>query len=529
MPFPMLLLSLVAFQTCLIDCVCRRELQVHIPLDNSFRADAAFDVFGECGINPSCGFLELELPVYSLNDLNCAQAFDAFLEYPSKAWLNRPGYLADLTAAHSSCNVMQPELLSVLRDELMSEQNKCPVRPQRAAPVYADTAFRPFDAVSQKYIPWLLFHPDGFTFTAEHGPFVSRYLLPAGASTVTLSQEQIWFWICRWVEMAADDVARYTSTELGGKLPPDERGTHRMRALLWILPIEAFDPRAAPYTWDLRSYCANPGCEIHPIRANDERRQTGMGSANFAENIERLQADFQSVDCDTPNQMARGVHTTVFDDERSFRGCVFGTNYPNYFDKASFAVERTLEEVAEGILDGPYLMPAFLPCRYFACNVAVQPSGKWRLTGDGGYPRAFSYRGQILAANESVRTEDKSKFTDYVLPTVFTFTRNLCIAQTCADDSGLFDLLAMVLLLTDWIAFYRCFVILLKYQYSQMNVRLPGGSTVDTAMFFGDRNFPDLFRTQISFIWDSNTIMHVGALKIHTFLCTIAICECMNF
>ena len=154
----------------------------------------------------------------------------------------------------------------------------------------------------------------------------------------------------------------------------------------------------------------------------------------------------------------------------------------------------------------------------------MAPHRRWRIP-----PRAFSYRGQILAANESVRTEDKSKFTDYVLPTVFTFTRNLCIAQTCADDSGLFDLLAMVLLLTDWIAFYRCFVILLKYQYSQMNVRLPGGSTVDTAMFFGDRNFPDLVRTQISFIWDSSTIIHVGALKIHTFLCTIAICECMKF
>jgi hypothetical protein len=49
----------------------------------------------------------------------------------------------------------------------------------------------------------------------------------------------------------------------------------------------------------------------------------------------------------------------------------------------------------------------------------------------------------------------------------------------------------MVLLLTDWVAFYRCFVILLKYQYSQMNVRLPGGSTVDTAMFFGDRGAPN--------------------------------------
>ena len=437
-----------------------------------------------------------ELPVhdpvsYESDDADDDLFFDASCEYPSKAWLDPDGYHEDLAAAHSSCNVMQPERHSVLVNELMTEQNRCPVRPQRAAPDYPDTEFRPFDAVSQKYCPWLLFHPDGFTFSAEHGPFVSRHLLPDGASTVHLSQREIWDSICIWVEKAADDVARCTSTKFGGKLSPGERSTHRMRALLWIIPIEAFDPRAAPFTWDLRSYCENPGCEIHPIRADDERRQTGMGSANFASNIERLQADFSCVDCDTPNQMARGVHTTVFDDPNSFRGCVFGTNYPNYFDKADFAVERTLEEVEEGILDGPHLIPAFLPCRYFACNVAVQPSGKWRLTGDGGYPRDFHFRGQILAANESVKTEDTEKFTNYILPTVFTFTRNLCIAQTCADDSGLPELLAMVLLLTDWVAFYRCFVVLLKYQYSQMNVRLPGGSTVDTAMFFGDRGAPN--------------------------------------
>ena len=102
--------------------------------------------------------------------------------------------------------------------------------------------------------------------------------------------------------------------------------------------------------------------------------------------------------------MARGVHTTVFDDANSFRGCVFGTNYPNYYDKADFAV-RAYTGGGRGRHPGraSFLIPAFLPCRYFACNVAVQPSGKWRLTGDGGYPRDFHFRGQILAANESVQ------------------------------------------------------------------------------------------------------------------------------
>ena len=104
----------------------------------------------------------------------------------------------------------------------------------------------------------LVFHPDGFVFTDEHGPFVRRHLLPPGESTVHLSQQEIWDWICKWLEKAADDISRCTSTKFGGKRPSGEKSTHRMRALLWIIPIEAFDPRAAPYTWDLRSYCDNP-------------------------------------------------------------------------------------------------------------------------------------------------------------------------------------------------------------------------------------------------------------------------------
>ena len=88
---------------------------------------------------------------------------------------------------------MQPELRSVLVDELMSEQNTCPVRSQRATPAYDDTEFRPFDIYSQKYCPRLLFDPDGSVFTDEHGPSVRRYLLPPGESTVHFGKFGIGF------------------------------------------------------------------------------------------------------------------------------------------------------------------------------------------------------------------------------------------------------------------------------------------------------------------------------------------------
>jgi hypothetical protein len=46
---------------------------------------------------------------------------------------------------------------------------------------------------------------------------VRRFLLASGESTVHLSQQEIWDWICQWLEMAADDVSRCTSTEFGGQ------------------------------------------------------------------------------------------------------------------------------------------------------------------------------------------------------------------------------------------------------------------------------------------------------------------------
>ena len=151
--------------------------------------------------------------------------------------------------------------------------------------------------------------------------------MPKGAQSVSLSQREIWDVICLWIKIAAEDVARFTSTEFGGWLKPGTNCTHRVRISLWLIPLEAFDPRARPFTWDLRSYYDDPGCEIHPIRAGDERRTTGLGPNTFADNIDKLQADFKCPDADTPNQMAHGVHTTVFDADNSFRGCVFSGNY----------------------------------------------------------------------------------------------------------------------------------------------------------------------------------------------------------
>ena len=97
----------------LIRWSCRRELQTFIPLDNSLRANADIDIFSDCGFDTSeVKFMLGSAPDDSADD---DLFFDAVsCEYPSKAWLDQDGYHADLAAAHSTCNVMQPELRSVL-------------------------------------------------------------------------------------------------------------------------------------------------------------------------------------------------------------------------------------------------------------------------------------------------------------------------------------------------------------------------------------------------------------------------------
>eukprot|EP01052_Picozoa_sp_SAG31_P017952 SAG31_NODE_1252_length_9108_cov_24.066711_1_plen_508_part_00 len=50
--------------------------------------------------------------------------------------------------------------------------------------------------------------------------------------------------------------------------------------------------------------------------------------------------------------------------------------------------------------------------------------------------------------------------------------------------------LEMQALLTDWVAYYRTFVLDIRYLWTQVNVFMPGGSTVDTAMYFGDKGAP---------------------------------------
>ena len=113
-------------------------------------------------------------------------ADDSVLEYPQKSWLDPVGFAVDLDGASATCNLMQHEAHDVLLVEMMTRQNKCPVRTPRPISHYPDSEFRRFDEDLQHYCPWLLFHHGGLTSTKEHGPFVERFLFAQGRTVCVL-------------------------------------------------------------------------------------------------------------------------------------------------------------------------------------------------------------------------------------------------------------------------------------------------------------------------------------------------------
>ena len=62
----------------------------------------------------------------------------------------------------------------------------------------------------------------------------------------------------------------------------------------------------------------------------------------------------------------------------------------------------------------------------------------------------------------------------------------------------------MHVLLTDWVAYYRVFVLNILYFWTQLNVYLLEGCTVDTALYFGDKGAPCFSNNAMNwllFIW----------------------------
>ena len=415
---------------------------------------------------------EEEMPIYDPSD---------------SEWRNHSG----------ASNIVVPELTHVLADELYSTLNKCVDRQPR---VDLDTPlpmtdWRPRHA-DGRWDPALLF--DKFTFSIEHGPFVAQFLR-GGATTIEMTGLEIWERIQQWFKTATNDIHRACGRTLGGS----RRGTksnHSPRAQLWAIPREAFCAEARPYVWDLRSFQQDAEAGIHPIRAGDERRESGLGNATHKAHIAALQQRFQCPDAETPNRMVSGVCT--FSDD-AFDGILLGPNYKGFYDEVDFAVTKNIKELAEGVLQGTFAGPCFLPCRVFPNNVAIQPNGKKRRTGDGGWPRDFTLLGADLSLNAAIDIDNEDQFPAYTLPSAVTFARALAIASTCYEMTG-DPTMQMHVLLSDWVAYYRTFVLDIRYFWTQLNVYMPTGCTVDTALYFGDKgapNFSNHAMNWLLFMW----------------------------
>eukprot|EP01050_Picozoa_sp_SAG11_P014692 SAG11_NODE_1837_length_4187_cov_4.303082_2_plen_471_part_00 len=428
------------------------------------------------GIHADAGF-DTDIPstVEEEPDSFPLEASDILQEFPF-----RQPSAHEFGEAASTYNAHTPELASVLRTELFAPVNVCVKRPPMRIDTLPSTAWRPRHP-GGAWDPALLFQD--FTFTMDHGPHCIKFI-PSGAASIRLSAQQIWEEICLWFETAIADVRYSCSRALGGRRKRDV--VHRRRTKLWLIPREAMSQPARPVVWDRRSFWQDGSAGIHPVVSGDERRTTGLGDEGNKAGICYLQQRYQCPDQETPQRMVSGVCT--FSDD-AFDGIVLGPNYSGFYDEVDFAVEKNLQELAGGILQGPIPGPAFLPCRVFATNVAIQPNGKKRRTGDGGWPRDLQFAGEDISLNSAIDIEDAEKFPLYTLPSALTFGRLLAIAMSCAEFSG-DSSMQMHVLLSDWVAYYRTFVLDIRYFWTQLNVFLPGGATVDTAMYFGDKGAP---------------------------------------
>jgi hypothetical protein len=403
---------------------------------------------------------------------------------------------ADYQAAGCTMNVHIPADPPQLYLKMFAPANACVHRPAADMPTLKTTKWRPQRA-DGSWDPSMLFR--SFEFTSAHGPHTAKFL--GGSNSAVLSPQQIWDELVSWFSVAIGDVRRATSAKYGGTRRGAGRRSDR-RTKLWVIPRAAMSPEARPYVWDMRSFWQDQSAGIHPVVDGDERRHTGLGKQEHKTGIASLQQRFQCPDEETPNRMISGIST--FSDD-AFDGFVLGPNYSGFYDEIDFAVGKNVQELESGVLQGPYPGPAFMPCRVFATNVAIQPNGKKRRTGDGGWPRDFTLDDQDLSLNGAIDLDNVDQFPLYTLPSAITFGASLSIAATCYEFSGDCQL-QMHVLLSDWVAYYRTFVIAVRYFWTQMNVFMPGGATVDTAMYFGDTGAPNTSNHAMNwllFMWRS--------------------------
>jgi hypothetical protein len=147
---------------------------------------------------------------------------------------------------------------------------------------------------------------------------------------------------------------------------------------------------------------------------------------------------------------------------------VFCINHKSFFDNADHAYPKLKEEMAEGILLGPFPGNRYFPNRYIEQGMVYQ-NGKYRRTGDGSGPHNLAYQGKSLA-NLHIDLEDHNRFPVLDLPSAKSFAANggiamsleLPSAKSFAANGGIAMSLhhdtpggRIAILLTDWRSFFN--------------------------------------------------------------------------
>ena len=408
-------------------------------------------------------------------------------EHPFRAtsddeWLAIRDFTADGRAE-------EPTFLATMMFSALNECRNSPVHPRKA--YHLLTASFCVAHASAVFKPW--------TLTAQYGPFAQTVLESAGVTTLQLSGAEWLRLQYIWLDLKQQDVVEavrvsavlmtehdYTSADGWAQLM---KLRYRPQATLLVVPAEVcMQDDLFDAVVDFRpQMLAHQNGRTAPIQLVKPGSERNLGFHRVG--VETLQQLRPCSDEDTVNAMASTNFDTWMETPPAF---VYTENNASFYAAACLFQDDLEDELSNGMLEGPFLGPAFAPQRNPPAGGVLKqkPDGSFSLrrTGDGGGPH-FSWDFEPLAVNEHVNLDNRDRFPALCCPTPAQVCMNLAIIASLAATTGIAKL-RCCLLLTDWEKYYRSMVVRAIWLWTSCLCVFSGGLLVDLVKWFGDRGAP---------------------------------------
>ena len=387
----------------------------------------------------------------------------------------------DTSAAEAAAPTLQytNEDYNTLASKLYTQTNTILPVPVQPRPKYAGTDI----SVAS---PTDLFK-DSIRLESKHGPFVEQLLRKSNCTHVILNAHQFWDFLVEWFSLMSKRLKNALRRRNVGKQPRHMHSQADVALLFVICENEFMRDAYLGLTFDLRSWWEAqrdglPLPPIMPIKQGDERRDNLNATG-----LKRLQSLSQTVDADMFDMMSNSKFDSGFDVPAGERMLVLDPNADEFDQHIKISIEKVEDELDQGMLQGFYLGPPFMPIMILRHSYIVQ-KGKPRRICQANAPYNFTWEGEDVSLNAGISTEDMHPLA---LPTVFNFALNSMIAASLYAATGDADL-KQEQIYTDYTAFYRYLVPMLFFAWTTCNFLHPSGCTCDMGTGFGQMSAPFL-------------------------------------